>query len=102
LDILEAAITAKSANVAKILIAAGLSPLAPQHAAIAAARIMLAEFTRLSAQRLDFAFESTLSVRRRKNCSTPLIQDELRMREFARAIPPGGWPGYTAHQFQTS
>jgi predicted ABC-type ATPase len=39
------------------LIAAGLSPLAPQYAAIAAARIMLAEFARLSAQRADFAFE---------------------------------------------
>jgi len=45
------------------LIAAGLSPLAPQHAVIAAARIMLAEIDRLSAERLDFAFESTLSGR---------------------------------------
>jgi predicted ABC-type ATPase len=45
------------------LIAAGLSPLAPQHAAIAAARIMLAEIDRLSAERSDFAFESTLSGR---------------------------------------
>jgi predicted ABC-type ATPase len=43
------------------LIAAGLSPLAPQHAAIAAARVMLAEIDRLSTERLDFAFESTLS-----------------------------------------
>jgi predicted ABC-type ATPase len=43
------------------LIAAGLSPLAPQHAAIAAARVMLPEIDRLSAERLDFAFESTLS-----------------------------------------
>jgi hypothetical protein len=38
------------------LIAAGLSPLAPQQAAIAAARVMLAEIDRLSAEHLDFAF----------------------------------------------
>ena len=43
------------------LIAAGLSPLAPQQAAIAAARVMLAEIDRLSTERIDFAFESTLS-----------------------------------------
>ncbi len=45
------------------LIAAGLSPLAPERAALAAARLMLAEIDRLSAARQDFAFESTLSGR---------------------------------------
>lgn len=43
------------------LIAAGLSPLAPGLAAIASARLVLAELDRLAAARLDFAFESTLS-----------------------------------------
>lgn len=43
------------------LIAAGLSPLKPQLAAIAAARLVLQEIGRLVDQRADFAFESTLS-----------------------------------------
>jgi predicted ABC-type ATPase len=45
------------------LIAAGLSPLAPQRAALAAARVMLAEIDRLAGERVEFAFESTLSGR---------------------------------------
>ncbi|HEY0455795.1 MAG TPA: hypothetical protein VGE41_05435 [Verrucomicrobiae bacterium] len=43
------------------LIAAGLSPLDPAAARIAAGRIFLSELARLSATRKDFAFESTLS-----------------------------------------
>lgn len=43
------------------LIASGLSPLAPGLAALASARLVLAEVDRLAAARLDFAFESTLS-----------------------------------------
>lgn len=43
------------------LIAAGLSPLRPQAAAVAAARLMLSEIDRLTSERVDFAFESTLS-----------------------------------------
>ena len=43
------------------LIAAGLSPLRPRSAAIAAARLMLSEIDRLTTERVDFAFESTLS-----------------------------------------
>lgn len=43
------------------LIASGLSPLKPQLAAIAAARMLLREIDRLAAQRVDFAFETTLS-----------------------------------------
>jgi predicted ABC-type ATPase len=45
------------------LIAAGLSPLKPQLASIAAARTLLAEIDRLAEARADFAFESTLSGR---------------------------------------
>ena len=45
------------------LIAAGLSPLAPERAALGAARLMLAAIERLTASREDFAFESTLSGR---------------------------------------
>jgi predicted ABC-type ATPase len=43
------------------LIAAGLSPLKPELAAIAAARTVLREIDRLAKARADFAFESTLS-----------------------------------------
>ncbi|MBI1942345.1 MAG: AAA family ATPase [Betaproteobacteria bacterium] len=46
------------------LIAGGLSPLRPEVAAIAAARLFLREVDRLAAARRDFAFESTLSGRR--------------------------------------
>ena len=45
------------------LIATGLSPLRPELAARAAARLVLAEFDRLVELREDFAFESTLSGR---------------------------------------
>lgn len=43
------------------LIASGLSPLRPELAAVAAARLMLAEIDRLLQRRADFAWESTLS-----------------------------------------
>lgn len=43
------------------LIAAGLSPLKPELAALRAGRLVLREIDRLAAERLDFAFESTLS-----------------------------------------
>ncbi len=43
------------------LIASGLSPLKPELAAIAAARMLLGELDRLAAARVDFAFETTLS-----------------------------------------
>lgn len=43
------------------LIAAGLSPLHPEQAAIAAGRMFLAELNRLASARASFAFESTLS-----------------------------------------
>ena len=43
------------------LIAAGLSPLRPEMAAIAAGRLFLKELDRLARSRKDFAFETTLS-----------------------------------------
>jgi predicted ABC-type ATPase len=43
------------------LIAAGLSPLRPELAALAAGRLVLAELDRLSKSRQNFAFETTLS-----------------------------------------
>jgi predicted ABC-type ATPase len=45
------------------LIAGGLSPLKPELAAIAAARMVLREIDRLASAGLDFAFETTLSGR---------------------------------------
>lgn len=43
------------------LIAAGLSPLNPEAAAVQAGKLLIAEIDRLSEARLDFAFETTLS-----------------------------------------
>lgn len=43
------------------LIAAGMSPLQPELAAVAAGRVLLRELDRLVAANTDFAFESTLS-----------------------------------------
>jgi len=43
------------------LLAAGLSPLRPELAALAAGRLFLAELDRLAKMQVDFAFESTLS-----------------------------------------
>lgn len=43
------------------LLAAGLSPLRPEAAAVAAGRLFLSELDRLAEARADFAFESTLS-----------------------------------------
>jgi predicted ABC-type ATPase len=43
------------------LLAAGVSPLKPQLAALNAGRLFLCELDRLAKARQDFAFESTLS-----------------------------------------
>ncbi|EGQ64139.1 Zeta toxin family protein, partial [Acidithiobacillus sp. GGI-221] len=45
------------------LIAAGLSPFAPEHAAIKAARLMLQEMDEYASRGESFAFETTLSGR---------------------------------------
>jgi predicted ABC-type ATPase len=64
------------------LIAAGLSPLEPEAAAFRAGRLMLEELRRLAAQRVTFAFETTLSGR----SYLPFIK---RLRD----------DGYTVHLF---
>lgn len=43
------------------LLAAGLSPLRPEAAALAAGRLFLSELDRLAKSRAEFAFETTLS-----------------------------------------
>ena len=43
------------------LIAGGLSPFAPEAAALRAGRLLLEQIQRLSSKRLDFGFETTLS-----------------------------------------
>lgn len=53
------------------LIAAGLSPFAPDRAAFEAGRIMLTRLRELAGRREDFAFETTLSGR----AYTPLLRD---------------------------
>ena len=54
--------TAKISHFANVdLIAAGISPLKPELAAITAGKVFLREIERLAESRLDFAFESTLS-----------------------------------------
>lgn len=53
------------------LIAAGLSPFAPDKAAFEAGRIMLRRLRELAARREDFAFETTLSGR----AYAPLLRD---------------------------
>jgi predicted ABC-type ATPase len=45
------------------LIAAGLEPFVPEIAALRAGRVMVEEIRRLAAERVDFAFETTLSGR---------------------------------------
>jgi len=45
------------------LIAAGLSPFSPEHAAIKAARLMLREMDEYTSQGVSFAFETTLAGR---------------------------------------
>ena len=42
------------------LIATGLSPLKPDHAAVAAGRVFIGEIERFARSRASFAFESTL------------------------------------------
>jgi predicted ABC-type ATPase len=74
------------------LIATGLSPLKPELAAIAAARMVLREIDRLVAARLDFAFETTLSgltyVRRLQSwkqagCRIEMVYLRLRTAQLA-------------------
>jgi predicted ABC-type ATPase len=86
------------------LIAAGLSPLKPELAAIAAARMVLREIDRLAKARADFAFESTLSgltyVRRleswrREGYRVEIVylrlkSSQLALRRIAARVRQGG------------
>ena len=86
------------------LIASGLSPLKPEIAAIAAARMVLGELDRLVADRADFAFETTLSglayVRRLKSWKRAgyridivylkLSSSRLALRRVAARVRQGG------------
>ena len=56
------------------LIAAGLSPLAPEEQAVAASRLFLREIAQHSQARRDFAFETTLSGR---TCLRTIFQSAI-------------------------
>ena len=64
------------------VIARGLSAFDPESAVIAAGRVMLARLRELAAQRVDFAFETTLASR----SFAPWLRDLRRS-------------GYTVHLF---
>lgn len=86
------------------LIATGLSPLKPELAAIAAARLMLEEIDRLTDLRVDFAWESTLSgltyanrIRGLKQLGyhveiiyLRLVSTQLALRRIAGRVRQGG------------
>jgi len=86
------------------LIAGGLSPLKPELAAIAAARVVLREIDRLAANKANFAFETTLSgltyLRRINNwkqtgCRIEIVylrldSVDLAMRRIAARVLQGG------------
>jgi predicted ABC-type ATPase len=86
------------------LLAAGLSPLKPQLAALNAGRLFLGELDRLARARQDFAFESTLSgltylsrVKRWKTAGyrieivfLRLASVQLALRRIATRVKQGG------------
>ena len=86
------------------LIASGLSPLRPELAAVAAARLMLDEIDRLVERRADFAWESTLSglghvkrlqIMRRLGYHVEIIylrlaSSRLALRRIAARVRQGG------------
>lgn len=86
------------------LIASGLSPLKPELAAVAAARLMLDEIDRLIERHADFAWESTLSgltlvkrlqVMRRLGYHVEIIylrlaSPRLALRRIAARVRQGG------------
>jgi predicted ABC-type ATPase len=86
------------------LIASGLSPLRPELAAIAAARLFLVELNRLASLWVDFAFETTLSglgylkhLRRWKTAGyniqivfLQLASPRLALRRIAERVKQGG------------
>lgn len=88
------------------LIAAGLSPLDPSAAQMVAARIFLEELDRLSSERADFAFETTLSGKRLHRTIEAVEGGRLsagdRVLEASRCgagLGAGGQPGQTRWSF---
>jgi len=87
-------------------IAAGLSPVRPELAALAAGRLYIAEIDRLARERADFAFEATLSgqvllgrLKRWKAAGyrievvyLRLSSPELALRRVAARVRQGGHP----------
>jgi predicted ABC-type ATPase len=88
------------------LLAAGLSPLKPELAALKAGKLFLTELDRLAGARLDFAWESTLSglvyLRRLKRWKQAgyaieisylrLPSPQLALRRIAARVKQGGHP----------
>jgi predicted ABC-type ATPase len=66
------------------MIAAGLSPFAPDTTAFEAGRIMLRRLRELTAQRVDFSFETTLSGR----AYAPLLREMRKFGGRCRQVCP--------------
>ena len=69
------------------LIAAGVSPLKPASVAAAAGRIFLARIRELTSQRVDFAFETTLSGRSYVNLLSDLRSAGYHIHLFFLWLP---------------
>lgn len=69
------------------LIAAGVSPLNPESVASEAGRIFLARIRELARQRVDFAFETTLSGRSCVNLLSDLLSAGYRIHLFFLWLP---------------
>ena len=69
------------------LIAAGLSPLAPERELLAASRLFLAEIEACILQREDFAFETTLAGRSYLKLISRLRNDGWRVELIYLALP---------------
>jgi predicted ABC-type ATPase len=86
------------------MIASGLSPFAPELSALRAGRLMLEEVRRLAAERLDFAFETTLAGRTYESMLREFRQQaytiylyflwlpdvEMNLRRVAHRVQEGG------------
>lgn len=69
------------------LIAAGLSPLAPEQELVAASRLFLSEIAACRRQRKDFAFETTLAGRSYLRLVRSLRADGWRVELIYLALP---------------
>ena len=69
------------------LIAAGLSPLAPETAAFRAGRLMLEEIERYANRKVDFGFETTLSGRSYLGLLRKLMNKGYEVHIFFLSVP---------------